>query len=59
MEVAIKDGQIIIPEEVLKKAHLPKKGKCKLEIREREIRIFTPFLKKKEQIIKEVMANSG
>lgn len=42
MEVAIHHGQIILPEEILKKAYFPKEGDAELLVGEREIRISLP-----------------
>jgi len=39
MEVAIHNGQITLPEDVLKKAHFPREGNVKLFVGERAIRI--------------------
>ncbi|MEK9149536.1 MAG: hypothetical protein AAB267_05760 [Candidatus Desantisbacteria bacterium] len=46
MEAIIQKGQIYLPEEVLEKTYLPREGRVKLLVGEREIRIFLPSLKK-------------
>jgi len=39
MEATIKDGLIKLPQEAIKKAHLPLKGKCEIEVNQNEILI--------------------
>jgi len=40
MEITIHNGCISLPEEVLRKAHLPKEGRVGVLVEEREVRIF-------------------
>lgn len=42
MKVAIKNGVIILPREIINKIGFPKNGECEIEINEAEIRIKKP-----------------
>ena len=40
MEVAIKDGMVVLPSEILERFGLLREGKCRVEITDEEIRIL-------------------
>ena len=42
MEAVVKNGTIILPEEIIKEVNFPKNGKCEVEVIEKEIRILKP-----------------
>ncbi|MBU0566943.1 hypothetical protein KJ693_06540 [bacterium] len=57
MEAVIHNGQITLPEKILKQFHLPKESKCELLVGAREIRIHFPHQEREQlpEAIKKVI----